>query len=164
MLDPDHHRNLSSKQAEEQSNCLQLVRAMYGATTGLQVQLEGKYAILEAFASQQMPILETILASHRRLILTNERVEATHRRAIDSHEQMAYEFHYVIGLIKCQQLVPPRVLLQKPVTLLDACGEVAAFHLEFIGSLEAFIAVLKTRFKHWNINDIIIKMLDEFQF
>jgi hypothetical protein len=34
-------------------------------------------------------------------------------------------------------------MLQQPVILLDACGKIAPFHLEFVDSLEAFVAVMR---------------------
>ena len=40
------------------------------------------------------------------------------------------------------------MLLQQPVVLHDALGWIAPLHLEFIGSVAAFLAVLKIRFEH----------------
>ncbi|KAI9763521.1 MAG: hypothetical protein M1835_007798, partial [Candelina submexicana] len=55
-----------------------------------------------------------------------------------------------------QQLhqLPPQVELRKPVILEDACGRVAPFHLDFINSREAFVAVLKVRFKDIGLQKI----------
>lgn len=44
-------------------------------------------------------------------------------------------------------MLPPQVLLQKPVMFLDALDRLAPIHLEWINSHEAFFAVLKVRFK-----------------
>lgn len=46
-----------------------------------------------------------------------------------------------------QNSIPPQILLQKPVIFLDALDRLAPFHLEWIDSHEAFLAVLKIRFK-----------------
>ncbi|KAI9865708.1 MAG: hypothetical protein M1813_002166 [Trichoglossum hirsutum] len=56
--------------------------------------------------------------------------------------------------LKQQNEIPPQVMLQRPVQLLDACGRLAPFHLEFINSSEAFLAVLKVRFKHAGLRKI----------
>lgn len=50
-------------------------------------------------------------------------------------------------MLQLQITIPPQVLLQQPVILLDAFGKQAPFHLEFIDSLETFTAVLKIRFR-----------------
>lgn len=46
-----------------------------------------------------------------------------------------------------QTSLPPQIERQQPVYFLDACGFLAPFHLEFIKSWEAFIAVLNVNFK-----------------
>jgi hypothetical protein len=51
-------------------------------------------------------------------------------------------------LRKIQETLPPQVLLQKPIMFLDALDRIAPIHLEWINSYEAFLAVLKVRFKH----------------
>lgn len=50
-------------------------------------------------------------------------------------------------MLQMHMAIPPQVLLQQPVILLDAFGKIAPFHLEFIDSLETFTAVLKIRFR-----------------
>lgn len=51
-----------------------------------------------------------------------------------------------------QEAIPPQVLLQKPVMFLDALGRLAPIHLDWINSYEAFLAVLKVRFKHHGLH------------
>ena len=46
-----------------------------------------------------------------------------------------------------QRVLPSQVLLQQPVVLHDALGRIAPFHLEFIDSVAAFLAVLQIRFE-----------------
>ncbi|KAI9766819.1 MAG: hypothetical protein M1840_006295 [Geoglossum simile] len=58
------------------------------------------------------------------------------------------------SMLQTQKSIPPQVELQRPVTLLDACGRLAPFHLDFINSAEAFIAVLRVRFKHAGLEKI----------
>lgn len=45
--------------------------------------------------------------------------------------------------------LPPQVLLQQPVTFIDALDRVSSFHLDWIDSHEAFLAVLKCRFRNY---------------
>jgi hypothetical protein len=56
--------------------------------------------------------------------------------------------------VKIQNEVPPQILLQRPVVLNDALGRIAPFHLEFISSVEALLAVLKIRFKNVGLKKI----------
>lgn len=57
-------------------------------------------------------------------------------------------------LQKIQENLPAQVLLQKPVMFLDALDRLAPIHLEWINSQEAFLAVLKVRFKHLGLRMI----------
>lgn len=59
--------------------------------------------------------------------------------------------HHVLemkDLLRTQRCLPSQVLLQQPVVLHDALGRIAPFHLEFIDSIAAFLAVLQIRFEH----------------
>jgi hypothetical protein len=53
----------------------------------------------------------------------------------------------VRNMIVMQRIPPPQVLLQEPVILHDARGRISPFHLDFINSTEAFLAVLRVRFQ-----------------
>ncbi len=55
---------------------------------------------------------------------------------------------------KIQSSLPPQIERQQPVLLLDACGRLAPMHLEFINSKEAFLAVLRVRFKNRGLSKI----------
>jgi hypothetical protein len=52
----------------------------------------------------------------------------------------------------------------QPVILLDACGKVAPFQLEFIDSLEAFVAVMLIRFKKAGISQEGLQKLANLEF
>lgn len=77
---------------------------------------------------------------------------------------MADEIQQMRRAVQLQVELPPQVPLQKPITLLDACGKVSAFHLDFISCSEAFLAVLKIRFQQYGVEDRGIQMLDDSQF
>lgn len=60
--------------------------------------------------------------------------------------------------------IPPQVELQKPALLLDACDRRAPFHLEFISSADAFLAVLKIRFRQAGVRARGLRKLDDLEF
>lgn len=67
-------------------------------------------------------------------------------------------------MLRIQMSIPPQVLLQQPVMLLDAFGKMAPFHLDFIDSLEAFTAVLKVRFRQAGVKRTGLSKLEKREF
>ena len=67
-------------------------------------------------------------------------------------------------LLQIQLAIPPQVLLQAPVILLDAFGKRAPFHLDFIDSLETFSAVLKIRFRQAGVKPAGLAKVDNREF
>lgn len=67
-------------------------------------------------------------------------------------------------MLQMQMTIPPQVLLQQPVILLDAFGKLAPFHLEFIDSLEVFTAVLKIRFRKEGVRQPGLAKVDNREF
>ena len=67
-------------------------------------------------------------------------------------------------LLQMQISIPPQVLLQQPVILLDAFGKIAPFHLEFIDSLESFSAVFKIRFRQAGVKQAGLSKIDRREF
>ncbi|KAL9587979.1 MAG: hypothetical protein Q9203_003203, partial [Teloschistes exilis] len=116
----------------------------------LDLQFDRTNALLVGLSLDQRQMFRSLLDSNRQLIQANER--------------MAYELQQVRGAVQLQIALPPQVALQKPVTLLDACGTVSAFHLDFINCAEAFLAVLKIRFQQHGVEERGLKMLDNSQF
>jgi hypothetical protein len=88
----------------------------------------------------------------------------SNQRLTDANDRLSLDIRQMHTTIKLQLSIPPQVLLSKPVTLLDACGKVSAFHLDFINCIEAFVAVLKIRFEQEGVNQTGIKMLDQSEF
>jgi len=66
--------------------------------------------------------------------------------------------------LNLQAQIPAQVPLQSPVVLLDACGRVAPFHLDFISSAEAFLAVLRIRFKQSGVTVKGLQKLDNAEY
>ena len=67
-------------------------------------------------------------------------------------------------MLQMQISIPPQVLLQRPVILLDAFGKIAPFHLEFIDSLESFSAVFKIRFRQAGVKQAGLSKIDKQEF
>lgn len=88
----------------------------------------------------------------------------SNRRLVASNERMTYELQQMRCAVQLQLELPPQVVLQKPVTLLDACGKVSAFHLDFITCPEALLAVLRIRFQQHGVTEDALQMLDDSQF
>jgi hypothetical protein len=59
------------------------------------------------------------------------------------YDRSVQAFEDVRSMPQIQKEVPPRIMLQQPVIPLDACGKIAPFHLEFVDSLEVFVAVMR---------------------
>ena len=57
-------------------------------------------------------------------------------------------------VLKMQSALPAQVDRQQPVYFLDAFGYLSPMHLEFVNSLEAFLAVLEVRHKHAGLRKI----------
>ncbi|KAL9023718.1 MAG: hypothetical protein Q9196_007023, partial [Gyalolechia fulgens] len=99
---------------------------------------------------EQRQLFQSVIESNRQLVHANER--------------MTHELQQMRCAVQLQLEVPPQVPLQKPITLLDACGKVSAFHLDFINCSEAFLAVLKIRFQQYGVEERGIQMLDDSKF
>ena len=67
-------------------------------------------------------------------------------------------------MMQMQMVVPPQVMLQQPIILLDPFGRFAPFHLEFVDSPECFITVMKARFSHAGVKPAGLAKLDNREF
>ena len=67
-------------------------------------------------------------------------------------------------MLSLQTTLPPQVLLQQPVILLDPFGKLAPFHLEFIDSPECFVAVMRARFSNAGVRSGGLSKLDNHEF
>ncbi|KAI4086968.1 MAG: hypothetical protein LQ344_007137 [Seirophora lacunosa] len=140
----------SFEHSEQQKNQQQFSIESHGRSLALQKQFDQTTALLLSMNIEQRQLFQSLVESNRQLVHANA--------------HMAYELQQMRGAVQLQLELPPQVLLQKPVTLLDACGKVSAFHLDFINCAEAFLAVLRIRFQQYGVNDRAIRMLDESQF
>ncbi|KAI2179943.1 hypothetical protein LOZ41_006009, partial [Ophidiomyces ophidiicola] len=83
---------------------------------------------------------------------------------MSQNHQLQRRLDDVRQLLHLQGAIPPQVILQRPVILLDAFGKVAPFHLDFIDSLDAFVAVLKIRSEQAGVQDGGLQKLDKKEF
>ncbi|KAL8834278.1 MAG: hypothetical protein Q9170_003823 [Blastenia crenularia] len=122
----------------------------YDRALDLQETFDQTAALLLGLNLEQRQLFQSLVESNRQLVHVNER--------------MTDELQHMRVAIQLQLEMPSQVSLSKPVTLLDACGKVSAFHLDFINCPEAFLAVLKIRFQQYGVDEQGIRMLDDSQF
>ena len=82
----------------------------------------------------------------------------------EQYDRSVQAFEDVRSMLQIQKEVPPQIMLQQPVILLDACGKIAPFHLEFVDSLEAFVAVMLVRFRQAGISQGGLQKLANLEF
>ncbi|KAF8846634.1 hypothetical protein BDZ45DRAFT_755822 [Acephala macrosclerotiorum] len=80
--------------------------------------------------------------------------EKSHELHRQRDREYSRRFEMLLEKIQIQATVPPQVLFQAPVTFLDALGRLAPIQLDFITSAEAFIAVIKIRFRNIGLKKI----------
>ena len=83
---------------------------------------------------------------------------------IQQNKQLLHSIEDLRSMLQTQSAVPPQVLLQQPVILLDPFGKLAPFHLDFIDSSECFMAVLKARFRRNGVTRAGISKLENGDF
>ncbi|KAL9107385.1 MAG: hypothetical protein Q9187_008433 [Circinaria calcarea] len=140
-------QNLDLRQ--EQESCRQILEATHVTTTTIHAGMVSTRAIINESSIRQEDLFQRLMLSNQQL--TREVVQ------LQGMLQLQHE-------LKLEKQIPPQILLQRPVVLLDACGKVAPFHLEFINSMEAFVAVLKVRFKQNGVSARGLKKLDRLEF
>ena len=83
---------------------------------------------------------------------------------IQQNKQLLHSIEDLRSMLQTQSAVPPQVLLQQPVILLDPFGKLAPFHMDFIDSSECFMAVLKARFRRNGVTRAGIAKLENGDF
>ncbi|KAI9719370.1 MAG: hypothetical protein M1812_003441 [Candelaria pacifica] len=103
----------------------------------------------------QLPFSQAALAKIQDSIASNTTLlRGLTQQQSDYLESLMQIIRQQQELIQQLQQLPAQVELQRPVILLDACGRIAPFHLDFINSKEAFVAVLEVRFKDIGLEKI----------
>ena len=80
------------------------------------------------------------------------------------NKELMQSVHELGRMVQVQKAIPPQVALQQPVVLLDCFGNRAPFHLDFIDSLDCFLAVLKVRFAQAGVKKSGIAKLENHEF
>lgn len=140
-------QNLDLRQ--EQESCRQILEATHVATTTVHTGMTSTIATINESSTQQQDLFQRLMLSNQQLV----------REVVQLQSMLQRQ-----NTLELEKQIPPQVLLQRPVVLLDACGKMAPFHLEFINSMEAFVAVLKVRFKQNGVSSQGLKKLDRLEF
>ncbi|KAL8792264.1 MAG: hypothetical protein Q9195_005143 [Heterodermia aff. obscurata] len=147
----DLDQKITQVQADVQHNdgqvelLLALERSIAGGET--QYQRDLFHQLLQIAKNSQT------LTAHNQTIISSQ------KNMIQNQQDMLAEIRGLATIVKVSQNIPAQVLLSDPVILLDARGRRAPFHLEFIDSVEALIAVLKVRFR-----DVGLRRIERGQF
>ena len=147
---------------------LALERSMAGSVFSLSRWSHTQADFCRGQSQYQQNLLHQLLenATHNQTVIQNQR-------------EMLAELRDIATIVRVNQAIPAQVPLSTPVILLDARGQCAPFHLEFVNSaevcahfgtirndleqltlsLQVFLAVLKARFK-----DIGLRRIENGQF
>ena len=78
------------------------------------------------------------------------------------NQELLHSVQDLRTMLATQRMIAPQILLQQPIVLLDPLGKVVPFHLEFIDSLDCFVAVLRSRFAKAGISASgLVKLTNE---
>lgn len=83
---------------------------------------------------------------------------------LQQNEQLKLNNADLRRMVDMQTMIPPQVKLRDPVILLDALGQIAPFHLDFIDCEEALMAVLKLRFEKAGARPSSVLKVDRGEF
>ena len=81
-----------------------------------------------------------------------------------ANKELASEVQKLLNMLELQRNIPPQVLLQQPVIFVDAFARVAPFHLEFIDSAEAFLAIIRIKFEQAGVGRAGLRKLKRSEF
>ncbi|OBT45081.1 hypothetical protein VE00_05174 [Pseudogymnoascus sp. WSF 3629] len=144
--------NVTASQAEalnisrEQTDAIQELKIGNGKVSISEDQYLMLQQILQQQASHYQFLLESQSRSHR-LLHQQSRNAQLIADAQFQNQLLMSSLNASLEQITLQNEIPPQVLLQRPMVFRDALDRVTPVHLDFIDSAEAFLAVLKIRFK-----------------
>ena len=142
------YRSQSFEQCTRQESQHRNARESYDRR--LNLSFNQTNALLMSLTLNQRQLFQSLFESNRQLILVNQRT--------------ASELQQLRDAVQLQYELSPQVALQKLVTLLNACGNISTFHLNFVDCAQTFLIVLKIRFQQYEVKDLGLKMLDQSQF
>ena len=128
-----------------------------GHTTAIQLLLSTvQMRLLECQRKRQDEISQSLMSQSQLLSFeVMPALSVVAEGVKQSLQTMARIFATVLQIQRDMEQIPPQVQRQQPVFLLDACGRSAPFHLEFISSAEALIAVLAIKFERFGAGEAV---------
>lgn len=129
----------------------------FQAKQGLDAKKSGSNAVVKALQSEENSItgmMKGLSIEQRQFFLI----------MVQQNKQLMQSIEDMRMMLQLQANVPPQVMLQQPVILLDPFGKTAPFHLDFIDSSECFMAVLKARFSNAGVSSAGLAKLDNHEF
>jgi hypothetical protein len=125
-----------------------LLAVQIGATTmQSRKQIEGQKTLankIQESSSQWLRKLSIITDSINQSVHQGKALLDTTAKIVQTNLQV---FQMIFDIHQYILQVPPNVNRQQPVYMIDAFGRESPFHLEFVRSTEAFMAILKVNFK-----------------
>ncbi|CAD6571375.1 MAG: hypothetical protein ASARMPRED_004482 [Alectoria sarmentosa] len=114
-------------------------------------QVEMLMALEKSMARRGTQYQQDLLQNLLQIATQNQSTQDTLKQ---NRQMMQAKLDDIASMLRINQAIPAQVLLSAPVVLLDARGRCTPFNLEFIDSAEAFMAVLKVRFKDIGLRKI----------
>ena len=145
-------------QLERHSSSINMLIITFQAKESLQLRARQTSQAMSIQTTSQDALIATMLNG-----LTLEQ-RACFEVLMQQNRDLLHSIEELKGLLRVQSMIPAQVLLQQPVILLDAFGKVAPFHLEFIDSSEAFLSVLKIRFRKEGARPYGLQKLEKGEF
>ncbi|KAL9034434.1 MAG: hypothetical protein Q9214_007042 [Letrouitia sp. 1 TL-2023] len=102
--------------------------------------------------------------THKQVLAIGTSIDNLTRQNSKAQRENQNAMMQLLCEIRNLQGLPPQVLLPQPVILEDACGDIYPFHLTFIPSLEALVAVLKLRFETIGVSPAGLRKLEREEF
>lgn len=152
------------QQKTQQEKYQEAINLSHATTTDIQGHILHHRDMFDGLSVQQQSIFKQLIDQNMQLTNCSHQLVEGLRSLAEDNKILFRELSQVRRMLQVQQEVPAQVLLQKPVLLLDACGRLASFHLDFIDSKEAFLAVLKVRFLNCGVTFAGIEKVERSEF
>lgn len=148
---------LGIDRGNQQRKCHSIIESNLTTSKQINVGVLQNYDLMKRITAQQTE-------SYKRSSFDQEELLRKLTGLQDNHENLTQSILKLQSMLQIQEEIPPQVLLQRPVILLDACGRTAAFHLDFVVSADALVAVLRIRFQQFGVTAKGLQKLDRLEF
>ena len=120
--------------------------------------------MIEQSLATRKDIIIGVLALTDRISHFSSQQTASQQDWKEASQQLLNGIKQLRTELQSTQDLLPQVVLQKPVILRDACGKIAPFHLDSITSTEAFLAVLRARYKQAGVPNNGLLSIENMEF